>query len=76
MEVRLTAIYERDGEWWVASVPEIPGVFTQGATVEEARENLMEALTLVMETNRELAEEKLSGREVIREELTAVPAPR
>ena len=76
MDVRLTAIYERDGNWWVASVPEIPGVFTQGATVDEARENLVEALTLVLETNRELAERETAGREVIREELTAVPTAR
>ena len=72
MEVRLTAIYEQHDGWWVASVPEVPGVHTQGATRDEVRENLMDALALILEANRELAERELSGRDVIREELTVV----
>ena len=78
MEVRLTATFFKDGDWWVASVPEIPGVNTQGATLDEARENLLDALLLVVDANRELAERELAGRsDVIREELTVVvPATR
>lgn len=56
MHATLTAVYEKDGDWWVAYVPEIPGVITQGKTLEEAEYMLDEALKLVLETNREMAE--------------------
>ncbi len=42
--MKLTAAYKKVGEWWAAWVEEIPGVNTQGATLEEARENLTSAL--------------------------------
>ncbi len=64
----LTAVFEHttDG-WWIAYIEEVPGVNTQGATLEEARDNLQEALLLVLETNRDIAREESAGREVIRE---------
>lgn len=62
-----TAVFERTDDWWIASVEELPGVNTQGRTLEEARENLREAMQLVLATNRELAQEASAGREVIRE---------
>ena len=52
----LTAIYMQVPEGYIAFVEELPGANTQGATLEEARENLHEAVTLVLEANRELAE--------------------
>ena len=55
MEGRFTAVYEHRGKWWIAYVEEIPGANTQGATLEEARENLKEAVQLVLEANREWA---------------------
>jgi predicted RNase H-like HicB family nuclease len=69
MEHRFTAIYEKHGEWWVGYIPEIPGAHTQGATLDEARENLKEAAAMVIEANRELAEKELSGRDAVREEI-------
>ncbi len=51
----LTAVFQKSGDWWAAYVEEVPGVNTQGATLEEARENLREALSMVLEANRELA---------------------
>jgi predicted RNase H-like HicB family nuclease len=54
--MKLTAAYQQVGEWWAATIEEIPGVHTQGATLEEARENLRDALDMVMAANRELAE--------------------
>ena len=63
----LTAVFEHTDRWWIASIEEVPGVNTQGETLEEARENLREALRLVLETNREIAREQNEGREVIRE---------
>lgn len=35
-----TAVFERDGDWWIGYLEELPGANTQGATLEEARENL------------------------------------
>ncbi|HZB08117.1 MAG TPA: type II toxin-antitoxin system HicB family antitoxin [Rubrobacter sp.] len=65
-----TAIYEQgeDG-WWVASCLEMPEAITQGETIEEARENLRDAIQLLLEVRREDAEKQLEGREVIREPL-------
>ena len=67
-----TAVYERDGDWWVGYVEELPGANTQGATLDEARENLREAVRMVIEANRALARRSAAGRDVIREDL-AVP---
>lgn len=66
----LTAIYEytEDG-WWVVSVPEIPGAHSQGRTLEEAREMIKDAVTLLLEVRREDADRETEGREVIREPL-------
>ena len=54
-------------EGYVGFVEELPGANTQGATLEEARDNLTEAVALVLESNRTLAEESLGQAEVIRE---------
>jgi len=73
MEPTFTAVYRKVPEGYAAFVEELPGANTQGATLEEARENLREAVALVLDANRSLAEEQLDGVEVIREalELTA-----
>lgn len=63
----LTAVYMQVPEGYIAFVEELPGANTQGATLEEARENLKEAVALVLEANRELAEQSLGGQEVVRE---------
>lgn len=54
--MQLTAVYLQVPEGYVAFVEELPGANTQGDTLEEARENLREAVELVLEANRELAE--------------------
>lgn len=51
-----TAIYERDGDWWVAHAEELPGALTQGATIDEAREKLKDAIRLLLESYRETAD--------------------
>ncbi len=66
---KFTAVYERDGEWWIGFVEELPGANTQGKTLDEARENLAEAIHLVLEANREIARRETVGRDVIREEI-------
>ncbi len=65
--MQLTAVYMQVPEGYIAFVEELPGANTQGDTVEEARENLREAVELVLEANRELAEKSLSGQNVTRE---------
>lgn len=66
---RFTAVYEERNGWWITSVEELSGANTQGRTLEEARENLREALQLVIETNRERARQDSEGRNVVREAL-------
>jgi predicted RNase H-like HicB family nuclease len=63
----LTAVYMQVPEGYIGFVQELPGANTQGATLEEARENLQEAVSLVLEANRELAEKSLAGKSVVRE---------
>ncbi len=69
MDLQFTAVFQRVPEGYIGFVEELPGANTQGATLEEARENLQEAIQLVLEANRLLAEESIAGREVIREPL-------
>jgi predicted RNase H-like HicB family nuclease len=52
MANEFTAVIERDGEWYIAYCPEIPGANGQGKTKEEARENLAEAISLILEDRR------------------------
>ena len=67
--MQFTAVFQQVPEGFIAFVEELPGANTQGDTLEEARENLAEAVALVMEANRALAEESLQGKDVIREPL-------
>jgi predicted RNase H-like HicB family nuclease len=53
MHNEFTAIYERDGDWFIAYCPEIPGANGQGRTKEECRANLAEAIKLILEDRRE-----------------------
>lgn len=48
-----TAIIERADEWYIAYSPELPGANGQGRSKEEARENLAEAIALILEDRRE-----------------------
>lgn len=63
MQVQLTAVFRRVPEGYIAFVEELPGANTQGDTLEEARANLQEAVALVLEANRILAEEELGCSE-------------
>jgi predicted RNase H-like HicB family nuclease len=69
MELKLTAVFEQVPEGYIAYVEELPGANTQGKTLDEARANLAEAVELVLEANRLLAEERLGTRKVIREQI-------
>jgi predicted RNase H-like HicB family nuclease len=54
MESIFTAIFEKVDDWYIEYVEELPGANTQGKTLEEARENLHEAIELILLSNREL----------------------
>jgi predicted RNase H-like HicB family nuclease len=69
MQLQFNAIYRKVRDGYVAFVEELPGANTQGATLEEARANLREAVELVLEANRSLVAEESRGADVIREPL-------
>lgn len=69
-ERQFTAVYQKRGRWYVAYVEEIPGVNTQGRTLKEARENLQEALELVLEANKELSRKACEDAPARREPIT------
>ena len=54
-------------EGYIGFVEELPGANTQGATMDEVRENLKEAVQLILDANREIAEQSLVGQNVSRE---------
>lgn len=66
MEIKVTGVFQKVAEGYIGFVEELPGANTQGATLEEARANLQEAIALVLEANRLLAEESLKGKEGVR----------
>ncbi len=67
MQLRLTAVFRKVPEGYIAFMEELPGANTQGETLEEARVSLKEAVELVLAANRALAEEELAGAGIIRE---------
>ncbi len=70
MILNLTAVFSQVPEGYIAFVEELPGVNTQGETLQEARDNLEEAIQLVLEANRAMTEEMLDGKTVIRESVS------
>jgi predicted RNase H-like HicB family nuclease len=62
-----TAIYVHAGDWWAAKVAEVPGVNSQGRSLEEARENLQDALTQMLEILEEEANHFGQGGEIVKE---------
>ena len=70
MVKQFTAIYKKSGKWYLGWIEEIPGVNTQGRTLKETKENLKEALLLILETNRFLNRKELSKSKFIREPLS------
>jgi predicted RNase H-like HicB family nuclease len=68
MDLQFTAVFRKVPEGYIGFVEELPGANTQGATLEEARANLKEAVALVIEANRVLSQED-AGPDTIREPL-------
>ena len=65
----LTAVYRKVPEGYIAFVEELPGANTQAATLPEARASLREAVELVLQASRDLAESELQGTDFVREPL-------
>ena len=70
MDLQCMAVFRKVPEGYIAFIEEFPGANTQGASLEEARSNLREAVALVIEANREMAREESGGAAVIREPIT------
>jgi predicted RNase H-like HicB family nuclease len=74
MDMMLTAVYEEvpasEGGGYVAYAEELPGAISQGDTLEEARENLRDAIELLVEANRELTGKPRPGKKITREKIT------
>ena len=66
-----TAVYKKKGKWYLGWVEEVPGVNTQGKTLKEVKENVRDALAIILEVNKALTEKQFVGR-VIRESVTVV----
>ncbi|MBL9177263.1 MAG: type II toxin-antitoxin system HicB family antitoxin [Verrucomicrobiaceae bacterium] len=72
--MKFTQVFKKVPEGYIGFVEELPGANTQGTTLEETRANLREAIELVMEANRVLAEEEIGNEEVFRETLLLAAA--
>jgi predicted RNase H-like HicB family nuclease len=72
MRERLTAMFRKSKYGYIGYVEELPGANTQGKTLEETKKNLIEAIQLVLEANRQMAEEEQTDVEVIKEPLGEV----
>lgn len=53
MQNEFTAVIEKDGDWYIAYCPEIPGANGQGRTIEECKKSLASAISLILEDRRE-----------------------
>ncbi len=53
MHNEFTAIFEKEGEWYIGYCPEIPGANGQGRSIEECRDSLAQAISLILEDRRE-----------------------
>ncbi len=72
MKEILTAIFEKSPQGYIGYVEELPGANTQGDTLEETKRNLIESVHLVLEANRQLAEEGILEKEFIKEPLGTI----
>ena len=61
MESNYSAVIQKDGNWWIGWVEEIPGVNSQGSTREELMENLRSALKEALEMSRAHAVSAVRG---------------
>ena len=70
MRREFTSVIEKKGNWYIGYIEELPGVNTQGKTLKEVRENLKEALCLIIEANKEIGAKKQVDAFVVKEPIT------
>ena len=72
----LTAVFEKSPHGYIGYVEELPGANTQGSTLEETKANLVEAIQLALQANRQFTEEELaSGHSDVVNEALEIPRP-
>jgi predicted RNase H-like HicB family nuclease len=70
LNMKFTAIIEQgESGWFVGQIEEVPAAISQGETIEKLKANLLDALRLILDTNKEITEKEYSGKQVIIEEL-------
>jgi predicted RNase H-like HicB family nuclease len=69
MVSEFTAIYKKSGKWYLGWIEEIPGANTQGKTLTETKENLKEALLLILQAYKKATEKEIKGK-IIKESLS------
>ena len=69
MRSKLTAVFMKSPYGYIGYVEELPGANTQGKTLEETKKNLIEAIKLILEANKQIMKEELEGKEYTREEI-------
>jgi predicted RNase H-like HicB family nuclease len=74
MRLQFTAVFEKVSLGYIAYIEELPGANTQGRTLEEARSNLVEAVEMTIEANRNLFEEEIRGKVMIKEPFAVLTA--
>ncbi len=67
--MQYTAVYQKQGEWYLGWVEEVPGVNTQGKTLAETKTNLKEALEMVLEANRMMMKKNRIRGKIIRQRM-------
>lgn len=68
--MKFTAIIEKgENGWYVGQVEEIPAALSQGKTIQEVKDNLLDALKLILEVNKELTEKEYINKSIVKEEL-------
>jgi predicted RNase H-like HicB family nuclease len=71
--MKFTAIIEQgESGWFVGQIEEVPAAISQGESIEELKANLLDALRLILDTNKEITEKEYSGKQVIIEELELI----
>lgn len=71
--MKFTAIIEQgENGWYVGQVEELPAAMSQGKTIDELKENLLDALKLLLDTNKEITEKEYLGKTTIKEELELI----
>ncbi len=71
--MKFTAVIEKgENGFFVGQIEEIPAALAQGETVEELKINLLDALKLILEANKELTEKEYVGKTILKEELELI----